>query len=268
MASMAVPGPTTRRNNDRLAGNLLRLVRIERGWSQRTLADAAGVPVSTVARIESGARQPSLVTLARLFAAADLELRTRLERYDDHDDVLDARRSTMTSEQQERVDAAFERTTELLTAARRAVTSPYRGAGAPGARCRRDRRGARSPPGGVHRRGRLRRDAVRVVASNGRHQRRTKHRTGGPRSARVGARRAGGAHPDQQRTGGVAVQHVRGVAAGYADLHRSATTFRLGPVAVQVASLSDVIRSKTAAGRSKDLDALPELRRLAAGDTA
>jgi hypothetical protein len=32
---------------------------------------------------------------------------------------------------------------------------------------------------------------------------------------------------------------------------------------VQVASLAAVIRSKTAAGRSKDLDALPELLRLA-----
>lgn len=31
VASMAIPGPTTRRHNDRLAGNLLRLARIERG---------------------------------------------------------------------------------------------------------------------------------------------------------------------------------------------------------------------------------------------
>lgn len=64
------------------------------------------------------------MTLTRLLAAADLELRTRLERYDDHDDVLDARRSAMTTSQHEHVDAAFERTTELLAAARGAVVSP------------------------------------------------------------------------------------------------------------------------------------------------
>lgn len=51
--------------------------------------------------------------------------------------------------------------------------------------------------------------------------------------------------------------------AGYEDLHTDATTFRVGRVEVQVASLAAVIRSKTAAGRGKDLDALPELHRLA-----
>ncbi len=121
---MAVPGPTTQRVTERLAGNLLRLARVQRGWSQRQLAEAAGVPVSTVARIESGTRQPSLLTISRLLAAADLELRARLEAYDDHDDVLDARRSAMTSEQHEQADSAFERTTELLAAARRAAVSP------------------------------------------------------------------------------------------------------------------------------------------------
>lgn len=51
--------------------------------------------------------------------------------------------------------------------------------------------------------------------------------------------------------------------AGYEDLHTDSTTFRVGRVQVQVASLAAVIRSKTAAGRGKDLDALPELHRLA-----
>jgi len=68
------------------------------------------VPVSTVARIESGARQPSLITIGRLLAAVGLELRTRLEPYDDHDDVLDARRSALTTEQQHCADAALEQT--------------------------------------------------------------------------------------------------------------------------------------------------------------
>jgi hypothetical protein len=51
--------------------------------------------------------------------------------------------------------------------------------------------------------------------------------------------------------------------AGYEELHTDATTFSVGRVQVQVASLAAVIRSKTAAGRGKDLDALPELHRLA-----
>jgi transcriptional regulator with XRE-family HTH domain len=114
---MAVPGPTSRRYTERMAGNLLRLARQRRSWSQRQLAEAAGVPVSTVARIESGARQPSLVTISRLLAAADVELRVRLEAYDDHDDVLDARRAALSSEQQAEQDRAAERTSQVLAAA-------------------------------------------------------------------------------------------------------------------------------------------------------
>lgn len=51
--------------------------------------------------------------------------------------------------------------------------------------------------------------------------------------------------------------------AGYPDLQRGAVHFPIGHVQVRVAALADVIRSKAAAGRRKDLDALPELRRLA-----
>ncbi|MGI8417444.1 MAG: helix-turn-helix transcriptional regulator [Nakamurella sp.] len=75
---------------DRLAGNLLRRARAEKGLTQRMLATAAGVPQSTVARIESGAQQPSLPLLVRILAAVDLEVRIALAPYDTHDDVLDA----------------------------------------------------------------------------------------------------------------------------------------------------------------------------------
>lgn len=48
---------------------------------------------------------------------------------------------------------------------------------------------------------------------------------------------------------------------GYDDLKRDAVELELGPgVVVQVASLADVIRSKQAAGRLKDLGQLPALR--------
>jgi hypothetical protein len=48
---------------------------------------------------------------------------------------------------------------------------------------------------------------------------------------------------------------------GYEDLQRDAVELELGPgVTVNVASLADVIRSKQAAGRLKDLAQLPALR--------
>jgi transcriptional regulator with XRE-family HTH domain len=99
-------GTTKTGDNQQLAGNLLRLARMRRGLSQRQIAEVAGVPQSTVARIESHRQQPTLPLLARLFAAADLELRTWLEDYDDHDDVLDARRVKRPAAQRRRVRAA------------------------------------------------------------------------------------------------------------------------------------------------------------------
>lgn len=51
--------------------------------------------------------------------------------------------------------------------------------------------------------------------------------------------------------------------AGFADLVRNAERYELeGGVTVVVASLADVIRSKEAAGRAKDRQALPLLREL------
>ncbi|MBO1756864.1 hypothetical protein [Allobranchiibius sp. CTAmp26] len=50
---------------------------------------------------------------------------------------------------------------------------------------------------------------------------------------------------------------------GYPDLIRDATPHQVGTVTLQLASLADIIRSKEAAGRTKDAEALPELYRLA-----
>lgn len=75
---------------------MLRVARAKTGLSQRELAAKAGVPHTTIAKIESGARQPSHPTMAKILAAVDLSLSTRLVPYDDHDDVLweqDQRRS-------------------------------------------------------------------------------------------------------------------------------------------------------------------------------
>jgi hypothetical protein len=49
--------------------------------------------------------------------------------------------------------------------------------------------------------------------------------------------------------------------SGFRDIQRDAVDVELGPnLTVQVASLVDIIRSKEAAGRAKDLAALPALR--------
>jgi hypothetical protein len=49
---------------------------------------------------------------------------------------------------------------------------------------------------------------------------------------------------------------------GYAELAPRATTFDLGGFTVRVADLDDVIRSKVAAGRDKDLEGVRHLRQL------
>lgn len=53
-----------------------------------------------------------------------------------------------------------------------------------------------------------------------------------------------------------------GIATGYQELADRAHTMRVDGVEVVVADLSDVIRSKEAAGRPKDLQVLPALYRL------
>ena len=86
---MATPGPTSQHALSLWASSLLQQARIITGLSQRGLAAAAGVPRSTVVRIEAGTMQPTLPTLQRILIAAGQEMRIRLEPYDDHDDVLD-----------------------------------------------------------------------------------------------------------------------------------------------------------------------------------
>lgn len=93
---MRTPGPTKAQDIQHWAGNILRVARAKRGLTQRQLAASAGVARSTVGRIESGAVQPTIPTLAKLLAAIDLELRVRIEECDDHDDVLDKTTASLT----------------------------------------------------------------------------------------------------------------------------------------------------------------------------
>lgn len=121
---VATMGPTRQRHSERWAGNLLRMARARRGWSQRRLAEAAGVPQSTIGRIESAAMQPTLPLLDRIVAAAGFDLRTRLEPYDDHDDILDATRASLTAPERLRHDTALRDRVAALESA--AVTTTAR----------------------------------------------------------------------------------------------------------------------------------------------
>lgn len=114
---MAMMGLTTRRDTERWAGNLLRSARAKKGVSQAQLAELAGVPRSTVERIEAGTRQPSLITLSKLLAAIDLEMRIRLEDYDNHDDVLDTTYAALPPDQRAATDARHEALVDAFTAA-------------------------------------------------------------------------------------------------------------------------------------------------------
>jgi transcriptional regulator with XRE-family HTH domain len=56
---------------------LLRSVRVRAGLNQRRLAELAGVPQSTVSRVESGAIDPRVSTLRRLLRSCGYELEAR-----------------------------------------------------------------------------------------------------------------------------------------------------------------------------------------------
>ena len=58
--------------------NLVREARKRAGWTQAELGRHAGVPQSTIARIESGTRTPSTDMVERLVRAAGFELRVSL----------------------------------------------------------------------------------------------------------------------------------------------------------------------------------------------
>lgn len=52
----------------------IRFLRLEKGWSQEHLAEAAGLSRDAVSRIERGDRQPSLDTLQRIADALEVSL--------------------------------------------------------------------------------------------------------------------------------------------------------------------------------------------------
>lgn len=87
------------------AAGLLRQARHEARLTQAELAGRAGVPRSMISAYERDERQPTIATLLRLLKAAGFELRMHLAPYDDHDDVLAARRAAWPAEDQARWEA-------------------------------------------------------------------------------------------------------------------------------------------------------------------
>src|SRR5437879_1875814 len=67
------------------ASQLVREARLRAGLTQRRLASAIGVSQPTVARIESGATQPSFAQVVRLVEACGLELGVSLTDRDESD---------------------------------------------------------------------------------------------------------------------------------------------------------------------------------------
>lgn len=73
------------------AASLVKTAMAKTGIEEREIARRSGVPEGTVSRIVSGGLQPTLPLLTQVLLGAGLEPRIRLEPFDDHDKILDAR---------------------------------------------------------------------------------------------------------------------------------------------------------------------------------
>lgn len=101
--------------------DLIREARKRAGLTQAELAQRAGVPQSTVGRIESGARVPSTALTERLIRAAGFELRVGLGEPDPDTDSLFER--TLRRTPRERMADAT-RAARFALRGRRAVRRP------------------------------------------------------------------------------------------------------------------------------------------------
>jgi transcriptional regulator with XRE-family HTH domain len=57
-----------------IAGRLIRYARRRAGFTQRALAERAGIPQPAIARLERGEHEPRLATLRRVAHALDADL--------------------------------------------------------------------------------------------------------------------------------------------------------------------------------------------------
>lgn len=96
------------------AGGILASARVTADVSQRELAKRAGVAQSTIARIESGASDPGLETIAKILASVGLELRIHVETLDNHDRYLETYYSELDEATRARFDAEHQRQIEMF----------------------------------------------------------------------------------------------------------------------------------------------------------
>jgi transcriptional regulator with XRE-family HTH domain len=106
--------------------HLVREARRRAGLTQAELAQRAGVPQSTVGRIESGARVPSTALVERLVRAAGFELRVGLGEPDPATDSL-FERTLRRTPRQRLADAT--RAARFVLRGRRSVQRARRGGG-------------------------------------------------------------------------------------------------------------------------------------------
>ena len=100
-----------------VVGVHLKQLRVERTMTQEALAEASGLAVDTIRRIERGAFSPSLETLSRLTTALDISMSTLFNR------VQGAR----SSEAEELWDYLQARTKAELRLARRVLRALFDG---------------------------------------------------------------------------------------------------------------------------------------------
>ncbi len=104
--------------------HLIREARRRAGLTQAQLAQRAGVPQSTIGRIETGARVPSTALVERLIRAAGFEVRAGLGEPDPETDSLFER--TLQRTPRERIADAT-RAARFVLRGRRAVRRARRG---------------------------------------------------------------------------------------------------------------------------------------------
>ncbi len=92
-----------------VGGSLILDARIQKGLSQRELANRAGTSASAINAYESGRRNPTVAKLQKILLAAGFDLRVRLAPHDTHDEVLERWLEHLPSEQAAALRASRDR---------------------------------------------------------------------------------------------------------------------------------------------------------------
>ncbi len=92
------PAPT-------VAAGLIRSARDIAELTQRQLAELAGITQQAISAYETGRKEPTFPTLARILRAAGLEMRIRLSPVDEHDEALEKFMDSLPAEKRAAIQA-------------------------------------------------------------------------------------------------------------------------------------------------------------------